>query len=102
MVDIQKIKNRLGTIYISLIILIVFLALTSVGIKILDIIDILLLIDMLVLLQKKLVKLKTLCIMSIVFGLIIVFTCKGISIILAVWLVIYASISLVKIKNINE
>lgn len=40
--------------------------------------------------------------MSIVFGLIIVFTCKGISIILAVWLVIYASISLVKIKNINE
>ena len=53
MVDIQKIKNRLGTIYISLIILIVFLALTSVGIKILDIIDILLLIDMFVLLQKS-------------------------------------------------
>ena len=102
MVDIQKVKNRLGTLYISLIILIAFLALTSGGIKIIEIIDILLLIVMFILLQKKLVNLKTLCIMSIVFGLVVVFTCKGISILLAAWLVIYASISLVKTKNINE
>lgn len=102
MVDIQKVKNRLGTLYISLIILIAFLALISGGIKIIEIIDILLLIVMFILLQKKLVNLKTLCIMSIVFGLVVVFTCKGISILLAAWLVIYASISLVKTKNINE
>lgn len=97
----QKIKNRLGTIYICLAILIAFLALTSGEIRIIEIINIALVVILYILLQTKALKLMPLCIASIVVGLITLLTCKGISIIMAIWLIIYSIIALTKIKKIG-
>lgn len=97
----QKIKNRLGTIYICLAILIAFLALTSGEIRIIEIINIALVVILYILLQTKALKLMPLCIASIVVGLITLLTCKGISIIMAIWLIIYSIIVLTKIKKID-
>ena len=99
--ETQKIKNRLGTIYICLAVLIAFLALTSGGIGIIEIINIALVVILFILLQTQTLKLMPLCIASIVVGLIILLTCKGISIIMAIWLIIYSIIALTKIKKIG-
>ena len=95
----QKIKNRLGTIYISLIILLAILGFFFNGITVMDIVDILLVLALFILLQTKLINLKTLCILSIIIGAIVLATCKGISVIMSIWLIIYSIISLTKIKN---
>ena len=95
----QKIKNRLGTIYISLIILLAFLGFFVNGITVMDIADILLVLALFILLQTKLIKLKTLCILSILVGAIVLVSCKGITVIMSIWLIIYSIISLTKIKN---
>lgn len=99
--ETQKIKNRLGTIYICLVVLIAFLALTSGAIRIIEIIDIALVVILFILLQTRDLKLMPLCIASIVVGLIALLTCKGISIIMAIWLIIYSIIALTKIKKIG-
>lgn len=96
-----KLKNRLGTIYICLVTLIAFLALTSGAIRIIEIIDIALVVILFMLLQTKALKLMPLCIASIVVSLITLLTCKSISIIMAIWLIIYSIIVLTKIKKIG-
>ena len=99
--ETQKIKNRLGTIYICLADLIAFLALTSSGIGIIEFINIALVVILFILLQTQTLKLMPLCIASIVVGLIIFLTCKGLTIIMAIWLIIYSIIVLTKIKKIG-
>ncbi len=99
--ETQKIKNRLGTIYICLAVLIAFLALTSSGIGIIEFINIALVVILFILLQTQTLKLMPLCIASIVVGLIIFLTCKGLTIIMAIWLIIYSIIVLTKIKKIG-
>jgi hypothetical protein len=99
MEDYQKIKNRLGTIYLSLIILIAVLAFLNNWITITDIIDILLVLTLFILLQKNIIKLKLLCILSIIIGIIVLLTCRGLSIFMSLWLIIYSIISLTKIKK---
>lgn len=79
-----KLKNRLGTIYICLVTLIAFLALTSGAIRIIEIIDIALVVILFMLLQTKALKLMPLCIASIVVSLITLLICKSISIIMAI------------------
>lgn len=99
--EAQKIKNRLGTIYICLAVLIAFLALTSGAIRLIEIINIALVVILFISLQTKALKLMPLCIASIVVGLITLLTCRGISIIMAIWLIIYSIIALTKIKKIG-
>lgn len=95
----QKIKNRLGSIYISLISLLAILGFFFNGLVVMDIVDILLVLALFILLQKEILNLKNLCILSIFVGAIVLVSCKGITVIMSIWLIIYSIISLITIKN---
>lgn len=102
----QKIKNRLGSIYISLMLFIGIGGVLFLGITIVDIVVFLLSLTLFILLQKKLVKLNTLCILSIIVGaigvlcyIVVLHSLDSLYSILLIWLVIYSIISLVKIKD---
>ena len=95
----QKIKNKLGTIYISLISLLAILGVFFNGIVVMDIVDILLVLALFILLQKEILNLKTLCILSILVGGIVLVISKGVTVIMSIWLIIYSIISLNTIKK---
>lgn len=95
----QKIKNKLGTIYISLISLLAILGVFFNGIVVMDIVDILLVLALFILLQKEILNLKTLCILSILVGGIVLVSSKGVTVIMSIWLIIYSIISLNTIKK---
>lgn len=100
MEQLQKIKNRLGSIYISILAFIIFKIFVQ-GLAIFDVILLVTYIGMFISLQKKLLKLNIQCILSIIAGILLACTYlqEEIMIILAAWLIIYSIISLKRIKN---
>ena len=95
----QKIINRLGTIYISLIAFIVILEILLNGLSIFDIINLLLVLLLFILLQTKLINLNIQCILSTIIGIVIFVTGEAITILMALWLAIYSTISFFKLKK---
>ena len=99
MEKIQKIKNRLGSIYISIL---AFMGLKIIvkGLAITDIVLLVVYIGLFILLQAKLLNIKIQCILSVVAGILLaIFYSEEIMILLSIWLIIYSIISLNKIKN---
>ena len=105
MEQLQKIKNRLGSIYISILAFTILKILMN-GLAIYDIIMIITYTGLFVALQKKLVNLNIQCILSIIAGLLLTILYLGkngdLMIILAIWLIIYSMLSLKKIKNSTD
>ena len=97
---IQKIKNRLGSIYIA-IFAFTLLKIVARGLAIIDIVLLVLYVGSFIALQKKVLSIKNQCILSIVDGgiLLAVYYKEEIMLILSAWLIIYSIISLIKIKN---
>ena len=99
MEKIQNIKNRLGSIYISIL---AFMGLKIIvkGLAITDIVLLVVYIGLFILLQAKLLNIKIQCILSVVAGILLAIFCsEEIMILLSIWLIIYSIISLNKIKN---
>ncbi len=100
MEQIQKIKNRLGSIYIAIL---AFTALKIIvqGLEITDIVLLVAYIGLFISLQTKLLNIKIQCILSIVAGilLIVIYYPEEIMILLSAWLIVYSIISLSKLKK---